>query len=106
MGKQAAEEGDGLLGDLGSKSFPAPYPPQSEKKHIRLCIVHAHDNDSKNNDEFAYESTLLLLSVYSVPGCVSGVQRILSYSPHSSSVVWVPGLPPLSRDITATQSME
>lgn len=49
MEKEAAKEEDGLLGDLGLKSFSIPYPPQSKERHINLFILLVNDSDSKNN---------------------------------------------------------
>lgn len=79
--------------------------PQSKEEHIRVCVL-VNGNVSKNNDPFAHGAGILdlfLQSVYSMPGCV---QRMLSYPPLSSPVVWVPGSHPFSRSITETPSVE
>lgn len=49
MEKEAAKEEDGLLSDLGLKSFPTPDLLQNRKKHKNLCILLA-SKESKNND--------------------------------------------------------
>lgn len=85
MEKEPAKEEDGLLSNLELKSFPTPDLLQNRKKHKNLCILLA-SNESKNNDLFAFKSTPVLLSVYTVPGYVPSVP-----SPHSSPVVWVAG---------------